>query len=91
MTAFSRASAICWAVQPIERGTQAYEIHDTALGLLERGHVTAHDMLTRQPWPTDGPDRPVHDVEFLYPLRRVPEAARPADAARPIPLLDTES
>ncbi|MEU4997843.1 DUF3556 domain-containing protein [Streptomyces sp. NPDC021622] len=60
---------ICLEAQPIHRQTQDYEIHDAALGLLERGHVKVRDMLTRQPWPTDGPDYPVHDVESLHPLR----------------------
>ncbi|MEV8020275.1 DUF3556 domain-containing protein [Streptomyces sp. NPDC086554] len=64
---------ICLEGQPIHRQTQDYEIHDAALGLLERGHVKVRDMLTRQPWPTDGPDYPVHDVESLHPLRPVPD------------------
>ncbi|MFE0130948.1 DUF3556 domain-containing protein [Streptomyces sp. NPDC059037] len=62
---------ICLEAQPIHRQTQDYEIHDAALGLLERGHVKVRDMLIRQPWPTDGPDYPVHDVESLHPLRPV--------------------
>ncbi|MER5522397.1 DUF3556 domain-containing protein [Streptomyces sp. NPDC002763] len=45
--------------QPIHRQTVAYEIHDAALGLLGQGHVTVRDMVTRQPWPTDGPDCPM--------------------------------
>jgi hypothetical protein len=90
MTAFSRAS-VCWNGQPVQRRTQAYEIHEAALGLLGRGHVTVHDMLTRQPWPAAGPDCPFHDVQCLHPLRPVPGAARSADAARPVPPLGTAS
>ncbi|MER7538402.1 DUF3556 domain-containing protein [Streptomyces sp. NPDC097704] len=63
---------ICLEGQPIHRQTQAYEIHDAALGMLENGHVTVRDMLTRQPWPTDGPDYPVHGVRSLHPLRPLP-------------------
>ncbi|MEU5096542.1 DUF3556 domain-containing protein [Streptomyces sp. NPDC020996] len=62
---------ICLEGQPIHRRTQAYEVHDAALGLLERGHVAVRDMVTRQPWPTDGPDYPVYDVERVRPLRPV--------------------
>jgi hypothetical protein len=69
---------ICLEGQPIQRQTQAYEVHDAALGLLERGHVKVHDMLTRQPWPTDGPDYPVHGVERLQPLQPAPRQAVPA-------------
>ncbi|MGW8762710.1 DUF3556 domain-containing protein [Streptomyces sp. NPDC055815] len=58
--------------RPIHRQTQAYEIHDAALGLLESGHVTVRDMLSRQPRPTDGPDCPVHGVRSLHPLRPLP-------------------
>ncbi|MFD8833194.1 DUF3556 domain-containing protein [Streptomyces griseofuscus] len=58
---------ICLEGQPIHRGTQAYEVHDAALGLLESGHVRVRDMLTRQPWPTDGPDYPVYDVRRVHP------------------------
>jgi hypothetical protein len=63
---------ICLEGQPIHRQTQGYEIHDAALGLLERGHVTVRDMLTRQPWPTDGPDYPVYDVVARHALRPAP-------------------
>ncbi|MGA5200664.1 DUF3556 domain-containing protein [Streptomyces variegatus] len=60
---------ICLEGQPIHRQTQDYEVHDAALGLLERGHVSVSDMLARQPWPTDGPHYPVHGVESFGPLR----------------------
>ncbi|MGW7487526.1 DUF3556 domain-containing protein [Streptomyces sp. NPDC054786] len=63
---------ICLESQPIHRQTQAYEVHDAVHGLLERGQVKVHDMLTRQPWPTDGPNYPVYDVESFGPLRPVP-------------------
>jgi hypothetical protein len=63
---------ICLEGQPIHRQTQAYEVHDAALGLLERGQVNVHDMLARQPWPTDGPDYPVYDVHTVHPLRPSP-------------------
>ncbi|MDQ0994590.1 DUF3556 domain-containing protein [Streptomyces sp. V3I7] len=76
---------ICLEGQPIHRQTQAYEIHDASLGLLERGQVKVHDMLERQPWPTDGPDYPVYDVETLHPLQPV------AGQARPVPPMDTAS
>ncbi|MFF9157490.1 DUF3556 domain-containing protein [Streptomyces sp. NPDC014846] len=78
---------ICLEGQPIHRQTQAYEVHDAALGPLERGHVTVHDMLTRQPWPTDGPDYPVYDVETIHPLRPSHEPAPSAhtDSMDPTP------
>ncbi|WP_243766207.1 DUF3556 domain-containing protein [Streptomyces sp. GC420] len=60
---------ICLEAQPIHRQTQDYQVHDAALGLLERGHVKVRDMLDRQPWPTDGPGYPVYDVESFGPLR----------------------
>ena len=63
--------------QPIFRPTQDYEVYDAATGLLERGHVTVADMLTRQPWPTDGADYPVYDVETRAPLSGVPAAPDP--------------
>ncbi|MFI8347835.1 DUF3556 domain-containing protein [Streptomyces sp. NPDC085596] len=59
---------ICLEGQPLHRQTQSYEIHDAALGLLESGHVAVRDMLTRQPWPTDGPGYPVYDVRSTRPL-----------------------
>ncbi|MCX5323082.1 hypothetical protein OG847_26565 [Streptomyces sp. NBC_00120] len=31
-------------------------------------------MVTRGPWPTDGPDCPVCEVQPLHPLRPVPDA-----------------
>jgi hypothetical protein len=62
--------------QPIQRQDQRYEVHDAALGLVERGRVTVRDMLQRQPWPTDGPDYPVYDVETFRPAaKRTPETA----------------
>ncbi|MDI3406954.1 DUF3556 domain-containing protein [Streptomyces cavernicola] len=72
---------ICLEGQPIHRQTQVYEIHDASLGLLESGHVKVRDMLDRQPWPTDGPNYPVHGVRSLHPLRPVPSAASPTDAS----------
>lgn len=68
---------ICLEGQPIHRQTQDYEVHDAALGLLERGRVTVQDMLARQPWPTDGPDYPVYDVRSFGPLRPGPGAGTP--------------
>ncbi|WP_340374667.1 DUF3556 domain-containing protein [Streptomyces sp. SS7] len=64
--------------QPLHRQTQAYEVHDAALGLLEKGQVKVRDMLDRQPWPTDGPRYPVHDVESFGPLCPTPSALPPA-------------
>ncbi|MGW4194904.1 DUF3556 domain-containing protein [Streptomyces sp. NPDC005004] len=72
---------ICLEGQPLHRQTQDYEIHDAALGLLESGHVTVRDMLSRQPWPTDGPDHPVHDVRSRHPLRPVPGTPSVPDTA----------
>lgn len=70
--------------QPIHRQSQDYEVHDAATGLLERGKVLVSDMLARQPWPTDGPDYPVHDVETFAPLDGVPVApASPPSPASP--------
>ncbi|NBE50372.1 DUF3556 domain-containing protein [Streptomyces boluensis] len=85
---------ICLEGQPLHRLTQAYEVHDAALGLLERGHVKVHDMLTRQPWPTDGTDYPVYDVESLHPLTSVPHQAGPPatqDGATTTPTQDATS
>jgi hypothetical protein len=67
---------ICLEGQPIQRQSQAYEVHDAALGLLERGEVRVQDMLARQPWPTDGPDYPVYLVES-HGLRRAAESGGP--------------
>ncbi|MGW7546966.1 DUF3556 domain-containing protein [Streptomyces sp. NPDC054770] len=58
--------------RPIHRQTVAYEIHDAALGLLGQGHVTMRDMVTRQPWPTDGPDHPMCGAVSRHPLRSAP-------------------
>ncbi|MET8811562.1 DUF3556 domain-containing protein [Streptomyces sp. NPDC004549] len=63
---------ICLEGRPLHRQTQDHEIHDAALGLLESGHVTVCDMLSRRPWPTDGPDYPVYGVRSAYPPRPVP-------------------
>ncbi|MEU6815406.1 DUF3556 domain-containing protein [Streptomyces sp. NPDC046860] len=59
---------ICLEGQPLHRQTQDYEIHDAALGLLESGHVAVRDMLTRQPWPTDGAAYPVYGVQVRRAL-----------------------
>ncbi|MEU4153459.1 DUF3556 domain-containing protein [Streptomyces sp. NPDC026659] len=74
---------ICLEGQPLHRQTQDYEIHDAALGLLESGHVTVGDMLSRPPWPADGPDYPVHDVRSRHPLRPAPSTPSVPDAATP--------
>jgi hypothetical protein len=68
--------------QPIQRQDQRYEVHDAALGLVERGRVRVRDMLQRQPWPTDGPDYPVYDVETFRPaaIERRPEKRTPETA-----------
>ncbi|MFD3590236.1 DUF3556 domain-containing protein [Streptomyces sp. NPDC058683] len=58
--------------QPIHRQTVAYEIHDVALGLLDQGHVTVRDMVTRQPGPTDGQDYPVCGAVSRHALRSAP-------------------
>lgn len=65
---------ICLESQPIHRQSQDYRVHDAATGPLERGRVLVADMLTRQPWPSDGPDYPVHDVESFAPLTGIPAA-----------------
>ena len=41
------------------RGRQAYEIHDAATGLIERGSVAVADMVERQPWLDESFDFPV--------------------------------
>lgn len=64
---------ICLEGQPIQRQSQDYQVYDAAGGLLERGRVLVDDMLERQPWPTDGPNYPVHDVETFGPLTGLPE------------------
>ncbi|MEY9936431.1 DUF3556 domain-containing protein [Streptacidiphilus sp. MAP5-3] len=56
----------------IPRQTQDYQVHDAALGLLERGQVTVRDMLARQPWPADGPDYPGYDVHTVHLLQPGP-------------------
>jgi hypothetical protein len=63
---------ICLESQPIHRMTQAYRVYDAADGLLERGEVKVRDMLDRQPWPTDGPDYPVYNVETFAPATPEP-------------------
>ncbi|WSE02595.1 DUF3556 domain-containing protein [Streptomyces sp. NBC_01445] len=79
---------ICLESQPIHRQNQTYEVHDAALGLLERGHVKVHDMVTRQPWPTDGPGYPVYGVQSVHPLRPVPDADGSVEG---LPPMDTAS
>ncbi|PJN12206.1 hypothetical protein CG723_13375 [Streptomyces sp. CB01635] len=79
---------ICLESQPIHRQNQTYEVHDAALGLLERGHVKVHDMVTRQPWPTDGPGYPVYGVQSGHPLRPVPDADGSVEG---LPPMDTAS
>jgi Transmembrane protein of unknown function (DUF3556) len=69
--------------QPIQRQTQDYAIYDAATGLLERGRVKVSDMLARQPWPTDGPDYPVHDVETVAPLSGIPAVTSVAEPRLP--------
>ena len=64
---------ICLESQPMFKLTQDYRIYDAADGLLERGQVKVQDMLDRQPWPTDGPDYPVYNVETF--VRTVPDPA----------------
>ena len=63
---------ICLESQPIHKLTQAYRVYDAADGLLERGVVKVRDMLDRQPWPTDGPEYPVYDVETFAPATPEP-------------------
>ncbi|MEU2624281.1 DUF3556 domain-containing protein [Streptomyces sp. NPDC007157] len=58
--------------QPIHRQTVAYEIHDAALGLLGRGHVTVRDMVTRQAGPSDGPVCPVCGAVSRHVLPSAP-------------------
>jgi hypothetical protein len=41
--------------QPWTSMTQRYRIVDAALGVVERGVVDVHDMITAQPWLPDGP------------------------------------
>ncbi|MFE2066261.1 DUF3556 domain-containing protein [Streptomyces sp. NPDC059467] len=58
--------------RPVHRQTVAYEIHDAGLGLLDQGHVTVRDMVTRQSGPTDGPDCPVCGGVSRHALRSAP-------------------
>ncbi|MGX1669059.1 hypothetical protein [Streptomyces sp. NPDC055400] len=51
--------------------------------MLESGHVKVHDMVTRQPWPTDGPGCPVYEVRSLSPLRPVPGAGSSVEGPPP--------
>ena len=69
--------------QPIQRQSQDYEVHDAATGLLERGRVKVQDMLARQPWPTDGPNYPVYDVETFAPLDGLAVASASPDTPLP--------
>jgi Transmembrane protein of unknown function (DUF3556) len=46
--------------QPIHTQQQSYRIVDAKAGLIEKGHVTVEDMLTRQPWPEPGDAFPVY-------------------------------
>ncbi|MGW6140349.1 hypothetical protein [Streptomyces sp. NPDC055140] len=45
-------------------------------------------MVTRQPWPTDGPDHPVYEVRSLHPLRPVPDEDGSVEGLSP---MDTAS
>ncbi|MGW4387834.1 DUF3556 domain-containing protein [Streptomyces sp. NPDC004685] len=76
------------AGRPVHRQTQMYEVHDAALGQLERGHVEVRDMVTRQPWPADGPDHPGYEVRSPHPLRSVPDADGSVEGVSP---MDTAS
>jgi hypothetical protein len=46
--------------QPIHKQRQYYRIVDAKTGLIDEGYVDVHDLLTRQPWPEDADDFPVH-------------------------------
>ncbi|MFB6671643.1 DUF3556 domain-containing protein [Streptomyces sp. NPDC056390] len=76
------------AGRPVHRQTWIHEVHDAALGLLERGHVKVHDMMTWQPWPADGPDHLVHVARSLHPLRPVSDADGSVEG---LPPMDTVS
>jgi hypothetical protein len=41
--------------QPIHKGTQAYQVIDAALGVIERGTWKVKDAVDAQPWLPDGP------------------------------------
>ncbi|WP_405596853.1 MULTISPECIES: DUF3556 domain-containing protein [unclassified Streptomyces] len=72
------------AGRPVPRQTQMYEVHDAALGPLERGHVKVRDMVTRQPWPTDGPDHPGYVVWSPHLLRPVSDADGSVEGPSPM-------
>ncbi|MFE2988857.1 DUF3556 domain-containing protein [Streptomyces sp. NPDC059262] len=76
------------AGRAVHRQTLMYEVHDAARGLLERGHVKVRDMVTRQPWPTDGPDHPGYEVRSPHPLWPVPDADGSVEGLGP---MDTAS
>ena len=46
--------------QPIHIQKQWYRIVDAKTGLIESGYVDVSEMLTRQPWPEQGDEFPVH-------------------------------
>jgi hypothetical protein len=57
--------------QPWQTMTQRYRVVDAALGVIERGSVSVHDMLAAQPWLDDGPiPYTVHDREVTPLLDR---------------------
>ncbi|MET7513027.1 hypothetical protein ABZS88_06045 [Streptomyces sp. NPDC005480] len=55
---------------------------------MESGHVKVHGMVTRQPWPTDGPGYPVYEGRSLYRLRPVAGADGSVEG---LPPMDTAS
>ena len=49
--------------QPIQNHRQYYRILDASTGLIEEGYVDVNNMLSRQPWPTEGEDFPVYPLD----------------------------
>src|SRR5215211_1906558 len=45
--------------QPIHQPRQAYRVIDAKTGLIEKGSIDVHELLTRQPWPEPGDEFPV--------------------------------
>ncbi|MFE7157272.1 DUF3556 domain-containing protein [Streptomyces sp. NPDC057636] len=75
------------AGRPVHRQTWIHEVHDAALGLLERCHVKVHEMMTWQPWPADGPDHLVHVARSLHPLRPVSDADGSVEGLPPMDMV----
>lgn len=61
--------------QPIHRGTQAYQVIDAALGVVERGTWRVRDAVDALPWLPDGP------IDHQVTWQRSADSTRPTHPA----------